>query len=326
MKILILAGGRGLRLWPFTDPPKQFTLYDGEHTLLQKTIFRFLKTFSPENLVILTQEVFLPLVQKQVFHISPKIQMILESKARNTAPALMQALHTFKEDVFFVAPSDHFIAPESLFLEKIQSAEKHLDSASGILFGIYPTSPHTGFGYIQCDPQASISPVTQFIEKPSLPKAKEFLEDGNWLWNSGMLLLHKKAFFQELEERHPEYLLGNCPCVSIDVAFLESFKRLKVVPLSLSWSDIGTWDAVYDFHKKDSQNNVCIGDVELLEVQNSLVFSSEYPLKAIDLENILIVASKTGILVTKRGSSQKVKTAITYDCAFSSTCSDVNSS
>ncbi|NGX26952.1 MAG: hypothetical protein K940chlam6_00879, partial [Chlamydiae bacterium] len=160
--------------------------------------------------------------------------------------------------------------------------------------------PNTGFGYIQCDLEKEISSVEQFVEKPSLAKAKSFLENGDWLWNSGMLFFQKKPFLQEVEK----ILVGECPPISIDHAFLEQFKNLKVIPLALSWSDVGTWDRVYDTYEKDEQNNVCMGNSEAIRTKNSLIMASGRPLKVIDVENLMIIDAEEGLLITKRNTSQ----------------------
>lgn len=305
MKILILAGGKGSRLWPLTDPPKQFFLRDDSFSLFQKTLLRFLPVFPPEDIIVLTQERFLSLAQNQIASLSINISCLTEAEGRNTAPALLSALEKIEGELFFVAPSDQILAPEKLFLEKLVFAKKHCHQCSAVLFGIYPTMPHPGFGYIECNPQEDLSPVSRFVEKPSYEQAREFLNRGNWLWNSGMLLLNKEAFLAELFYHHPEYL-KHCPSLSLDVAFLESFRNLKVVPLALSWSDMGSWDAVYDAYQKDENNNVCMGKTQLLGTKNSLVFSTHRQIKVIDGEDLLIAESEQGVVIIKRGSSQKL--------------------
>ncbi|NGX60368.1 MAG: Alginate biosynthesis protein AlgA [Chlamydiae bacterium] len=302
MKILILAGGCGTRLWPHMNPPKPFFLKDGTHTLLQKTLLRFIKTYPAHDLVILTQKAFAAIAREQADAIAPEIHVLAEPEKRNTAPALLYALQHFEDEFFFVTPSDLLIAPENLFLEKLHFAKKNSETCSAVLFGIYPTSPNTDFGYIKCDPEKEISPVEKFLEKPSLSETKSYLESGNWLWNSGMLLFHRNAFFAELEK----ILKGPCPALSIDHAFLENFKNLCVMPLALSWSDVGTWDAVYEAYEKDESHNVIIGDVSLQNTKNSLILGESRPIKAIDVEDLLIVDSEEGLLVSRRQKPQSI--------------------
>lgn len=301
MKILILAGGRGTRLWPLVDPPKQFALGDGTHSLLQKTLLRFLKGYNPSDLVILTQKDFVPLARDQADAIASGIQILPEIEGRDTAPALLHALEHFDDDSFFVAPSDHIIAPEQKLLDAIELAKSQ--EASAVLFGIYPSSPNTQYGYIEHEE----SIVTNFIEKPDVEEATTLLERGNVLWNSGMLFFQRERFLSEVER----VLNSPCPALSIDRAFLEHFAGLKVIPLALSWSDVGTWDGLYEALPKDELGNASFGNVEMIETKNSLILGSDHPLKVVGVENLAIVATSEGLLVADKtkinNSPSKVK-------------------
>ncbi|MDN3507248.1 MAG: sugar phosphate nucleotidyltransferase [Simkaniaceae bacterium] len=289
MKILILAGGRGTRLWPLVDPPKQFALGDGQHTLLQKTLLRFLKGYEPSDLVILTQKEFVPLAREQADSIADGIQILPEIEGRDTAPALLHALEHFDDDAFFVTPSDHIIAPEQKLLDAVELAKAQ--EASAVLFGIYPSSPNTQYGYIVHEE----SNVTSFIEKPNSERAMALLEKGNVLWNSGMLFFHRKAFLAEVER----VLSGSCPALSIDRAFLEHFAGLKVLPLALSWSDVGTWESIYQAQQKDENGNVCMGNAQVEETKNSLIVASDRPVRALGVEDLVIVDGAEGLLIAK---------------------------
>jgi len=300
MKILILAGGKGSRLWPLINPPKQFSLKSGKHSLLQKTLLRFLKAYEPSDLVILTQKEFAPLAREQADVIAKEIQILPEPEGRNTAPALLHALEHYDDDSFFVAPSDHLISPEQKLLDAIELAESQ--DAPGVLFGIYPNSPNPNFGYIQCQVDEEVSDVEQFIEKPSDEQAVRLLEQGNVLWNSGMLFFQREPFLKEVQKM----LTGPCPAISIDHAFLERIHGLKVIPLALSWSDVGTWDALYEVLPKDEHGNASFGNVEMTETKNSLIVASDRPLKVVGVENLAIIETSEGLLIADKTKTNKI--------------------
>jgi len=299
MKILILAGGNGTRLWPMTSPPKQYALQDGNLSLLQKTILRFLKGYETKDLVILTQKNQMPLARKQADEVASGIHILAEAEPQNTAPALLHALDEIDDDLFLVAPSDHIIAPEDRFLRALETAKLESRDASAILFGIVPTNPNTQYGYIQCSPGRELSNVEAFIEKPPLENAMAYLESKRFLWNSGMLLFHREPFMDELQ-KHPAFSYSG---LSIDHAFLESFENLKVLPLHLSWSDVGSWEGIYNAYGKDENGNVVIGAAELVDTKNSLVISKSRPVKVSGLDGVIAIESSEGVYMAHRTAS-----------------------
>lgn len=332
MKIIVLAGGSGSRLWPLDHPPKQFSHFIGEHTLFQKTLLRFLKAYQPKDFVIVTRDPFLNYARNQASEINKELgeRVILEKEAKNTAPALLFALKWLEErgeldDYFVVTPSDHLIAPESLFLDKIKLAEKAAVDHFHVLFGIFPTHPHTGYGYVLCDPSHDISPVQSFVEKPPLELAQNLLDSGNCLWNMGVFLFQTKTFFNDLQNHQPEMALAfeagdfqSLGSLSIDHALLEHSQKLKIIPLHLSWSDVGSWDSVYDLFRKDDDQNVKMGEVIAINSKNCLIIGETKPIAAIDLEDLIIVDGEEGILIAKRGSSEQVRHC--SERALSNTC------
>ncbi len=302
MKIIVLAGGSGKRLWPLEHPPKQFSYFIGAETLFQKTLRRFLKAYPPEDFVIVTGAPFLHLAQAQAkeVHESLENRIIAENEARNTAPAILYALEWLQQrgeltETFLVTPSDHLVAPESEFLNKLPLGES---AGSHVLFGIFPTHPHTGYGYIVCEPTQDLSPVYRFVEKPPLELAQTLLENGNCLWNMGVFIFQTKPFLEQIQTSEP---------LSIDYALLESSQNLKVIPLHLSWSDVGSWDSVYEVFHKDEDRNVLIGDVSTINSKNCLIRGRVRPIAAIDLEDLIIVDGEEGLLIAKRGSAEKVR-------------------
>lgn len=332
MKIIILAGGSGTRLWPVSRDsyPKQFLPLGDSKTLLQKTLLRFLKAYPPEDLLIITNQKYLHVVKHQAGEINAELQkqILLEPQAKNTAPAIALGVKFLQErgqlsdnDCILVTASDHFISPEELFLEKIKQAASVAKKGFHITFGIWPQKPETGYGYIKFkQSDAFCLDVETFIEKPTLTKAQEYLESGHYLWNSGIFLFHTKTLLNELRFHAPQIAAqmdGNfqemyqdfaeMPSISIDYALMEKSTVNKVVPLNLSWSDIGSWDSVFETLEKDEDQNVKIGDIQSLDSKNCLIMGGKRLIATINLENLLIVDTEDALLVAKRGESQKVK-------------------
>ncbi len=335
MKVIILAGGTGTRLWPVSRDccPKQFLPLGDSKTLLQKTLLRFLKAHPPEDLLIITNQKYLHIVKHQAGEIDLKLQrqILLEPEGKNTAPAIALGVKFLQErgqldedECILVTASDHFISPEDLFLEKVWQAEPVAKKGFHITFGIWPQKPETGYGYIKFKQADQLClDVDSFIEKPPLKKAQEFLESGCYLWNSGIFLFHVKTWLKELHLYAPKIAsqmdgsfqemyqdFSSMPHISIDYALMEKSKLNKVVPLNLCWSDIGSWDSLFDTLEKDEDKNVKIGAVHSLESKNCLIMGNKRLVAAIGLEDLLIVDTEDALLVAKKGESQKVKTLL----------------
>lgn len=336
MKIVILAGGSGTRLWPLSRDafPKQFLKIGDELSLLQKTINRFLKKGDPQDILILTNPECLHLVKSQTKAIHPLLEsrVLVEPTRRNTAPAVLFAIKYLTEvegvslsETVLVTPSDQIIEPENQFIDLLSRADELAQNNFVVTFGIVPDKPETGYGYLEVDvdEEAEIQRVVQFVEKPTLETAEKYLEQGNYLWNSGMFAFSSQTLLDQIEKYSPE-LKGlvsrsyseletqfkDLVSISIDYAVMERSTEIVVVPLSLSWSDLGSWDSVFDALEKDSNQNVKVGNVHDIDTRNSLIYGGKRLISTIGLEDIIVVETDDALFLGKKGESQKVKALV----------------
>jgi len=345
MKTMILAGGKGTRLFPLSrkNYPKQFLKIKDKYSFFQKTIVRNLKIVNPEDILIITNKNYELLIKIDLEELAKegilkkedmeKINIIFEPIGRNTAPAislgvkfLLEKLKAGKNEIIFVSPSDHLISPIDNFLSYIKEAEKIASKGYIVTFGIRPTKVETGYGYIEADLSKKIEKgykVKKFHEKPDIDTAKRYLESGNFYWNSGMFMFSIDTFLEELKKYSPTIfeLINNysfkeflekttfekMPDISIDYAIMEKTKKAAVLPMDITWSDIGSWDSVYEVLDKDEDNNVKIGDVISLDTKDCLIFGDERLIVTIGIKNLIIVDTDDSLLILKRGESQKVK-------------------
>lgn len=293
MKYILLAGGSGERLWPWSckSHPKQFLSLGGEESLLQKTASRFPSADS----VIVVPQAYLHLVHEQLPHFEG--QILIEPERRGTAHAIRLAAQSAPHDCLLVCPCDHYLEPIETLLALLPIAERLAKRGHHILFGIQPTHFETGYGYIeQGEPYAEGAfHVKRFVEKPRV-------EVADALWNSGLFLFHSPTLLQELP--------SDLPDTSIDYALLEHSHRSLVLPLSLSWSDVGSWDSVYNLLDKDSSDNVVRGRVVAKGCKNCLILGHQRPISALGLEDLLIVETADALFIGKKGSSQQVKEVV----------------
>ncbi|RCX00360.1 mannose-1-phosphate guanylyltransferase/mannose-6-phosphate isomerase [Marinomonas foliarum] len=337
MKIIpvILSGGVGSRLWPLSREhfPKQcLPLTDKEYSLLQQTMLRTLSLEVADPIVVCNEDHrFLIAQQLQSIGVE-KSSIVLEPKGRNTAPAIaLAALETLRSQsddaLMLVLPADHVIRDIDAFEATIKQAVELAKQDALVTFGVQPTRPETGYGYIRSGENFS---VVEFVEKPNAETAQAYLDSGEYLWNSGMFLFSAQAYLDELAlyradifqavsqayaqrlddldfVRIDAELFGQCPEESIDFAVMESTKKAKVVPYTGDWSDIGAWDALYDYADKDADNNVLLGDVMSEDSSNCLVRSESRLVAVVGVNDLVVVETADAVLVMDKNNAQDVK-------------------
>lgn len=334
MKIILLAGGGGTRLFPLSRArfPKQFLKVTGEDSLFAQTVQRFLAVTQASDLVVITNRMHEHLVKAELAASgAADAHVVLEPEGRNTAPAIALAaaycrdkLGSAESEVLFVTPCDHVIRPVDVFAAGVLDAVKLAENGSIVTFGVKPNAPETGYGYIQAG--AAINgafAVQSFREKPDRETAEAYLAAGNYYWNSGMFAFTLGRFMQELAAQQPEIAaltaapvesvleqFGRMPDISIDYGIMEQAAEVLVIPLTAYWNDIGSWDAIYDVLGKDAKGNAVKGDCINIDCTNTLILSHRHLVAGIGLEDLLVVETADAILVAKKGESQKVKDVV----------------
>lgn len=331
MKHVILAGGNGTRLWPFSRNayPKQFLHFGDGESLLQKTVKRFYPQTPAKDILIVTSQPYHHITKTQLAKIDPAFenQIIIEPEKRNTAPAICLAVKYFQdvlnadpEDPFLVSSADHIITPEDLFVSTVLKGVPAVKEGKHLIFGIRPNKPETGYGYIKTAGNGPHLNVAQFVEKPDAAKAQLYLLSGNYLWNAGIFLFQIKTFLEDMKEHCPEVdslmhgsfedvnsNFHNMPDISIDYALLEKSTKLLVAPLDISWSDVGSWDSIYDLFEKDENQNVKLGNILDIDTSNCLIMGNKRLISTVGLEDLLIVDTDDALFIGKKGESQTVK-------------------
>lgn len=345
---VIMAGGTGSRLWPMSRElyPKQFLRLYGEQSMLQETVTRLNGLGASEPLVICNEEHrFLVAEQlRQINRLSKNI--ILEPVGRNTAPAItlaaLSAIDEGSDPLLLVLAADHVIENPEAFHQAVQNAIPFAEQGKLVTFGIVPTGPETGYGYIQRGMELgsnaeSIYRVQRFVEKPNLPTALQYLETGEYYWNSGMFLFRAKRFLEEMATFRPDILQAclkaietlepdeqqnfirvdkesflACPDESVDYAVMEKTTDAIVVPLDAGWNDIGSWAALWDVNNKNAAGNAVTGDVFTHNAENCYINTDEKLVAAIGVENLVIVNTKDAVLVIDKSQVQDVKKVVEY--------------
>ena len=330
---VIMAGGSGTRLWPLSRAahPKQFLRLHGEDTMLQTTVNR-LSVLDIQSPITICNEEHRFFVAEQLREIDKLGSIILEPVGRNTAPAIALAALTVKDDpLLLVLAADHVIQDEAAFNAAVVRAIPLAETGKLVTFGIVPSEPDTGYGYIKRGNDFGEGfTVDEFAEKPSLEVAQGYISSGEYYWNSGMFLFRASSYIEELNKFRPDILeqckasvmdvkadldflrinketFESCPAESIDYAVMEKTSQAVVVSMDAGWSDIGSWSSLWDISEKDGDGNSTHGDVILHNTHNSYVKTDERLVAAIGVNDLVIVSTKDALMVAHKDSVQDVK-------------------
>lgn len=333
MTNIILCGGSGTRLWPIsrTLMPKQFVKFFDDKSLFQLTVRRNSKICDNQFIVSNAEQYFLALDQLEELNKNNN-RYLLEPIGRNTAPAIALACFSLDaEEIVLVTPSDHLIKDEKEYSKVLKKAQNLANENNLVTFGIKPTFAETGFGYIETI-SLEKEDVKAFHEKPDFDTATKYLKSGNYYWNSGMFMFKAGVFLEELKKYSPKIYesskksienisnselirikyedMINIPEDSIDYAVMEKSDKVKVVSSDISWSDVGSFDSLYEELPKDEKNNTINENLINIDSSNNLIYTQDRKVAIIDIEDLIIIDTEDALLISKKGSSQKVKKVV----------------
>ncbi len=343
---VILCGGIGTRLWPLSREsfPKQFINLDdnNEKTLIQNTYQRLLPLKNLDKPILICNEEhrFIAAEQLREINVTPKT-ILLEPIGKGTAPAItlsaLKAVENSQNPYLLILSSDHFIKNQSNFVESINAGIKYAKEGRLVTFGVLPKSPETEYGYIEAESPLSENligyKISKFIEKPDYKKAKEFYANKRFTWNSGIFIFKAQEILTEIKKYQPEILelcrkslINNsldldfqrvnkkfflkCPNLSLDVGIMEKTKLGTVLPLNVGWSDIGSWQSLWQSSKKDTNNNHIKGNVFLKDCQENYLKSEERLIVGVGISNLVVIETMDAVLVLNKNRSQEMKEVV----------------
>ncbi|RCL44499.1 MAG: mannose-1-phosphate guanylyltransferase/mannose-6-phosphate isomerase [Candidatus Thioglobus sp.] len=338
---VILSGGSGTRLWPLSRKmyPKQFIPLRQQRSLFQDTIKRVMALADgiQAPIVVCNEEHRFMAAEQLRLEAVLDAEIILEPAGRNTAPAIALAAYCAQQRdpqaIMLVLPADHVMHDQAAFAQAIATAMRCAEQDFMVTFGVTPTRPETGYGYIQAGAamfQEQAYRVAKFVEKPALEVAQEYLESGLYAWNSGMFMFKAASYIEQLQQHQPDiaqftlaayqaqhrdldfiridpHPFKQCQSESIDYAVMEKTSQAMLVPLNCHWSDVGSWHALWESLELDDNNNASSGDVILQDCEGCMVHSSHRLVTAIGLRDIVIAETSDALLITPRSEAQKVK-------------------
>ena len=344
---VVLCGGKGSRLWPLSREsfPKQFlTVLSGEDdSLMQKTIKRILKLDNVEAPLLVCNHEHRFIVRDQLDNIKVKAKSIfLEPYGRNTAPAIaiaaLNSIENNEDPHLLVLAADHFIADNDQFLKVVEESICYSDKGFLVTFGVTPTNPETGFGYIEASENIKNrnikgSKIKRFIEKPDSIRAKELIKDERFFWNSGMFCFKASSIVREIQKYNSELLdncklalrnsyadldfqkldkktFSQCKNISIDHAVMEKTKLGVVIPLNVGWSDIGSWNSIRNLEDKNKDNNVILGNIVTKFSRNCYLRSESRLVVALGVENLIVVETNDAVLIANPLYGQEIKSIL----------------
>lgn len=333
MKSIILAGGSGSRLWPLSreEYPKQLLSFDKEQSLLQKTFNRLCSFSKPADIVTVTNIKHYSNIKLQLNKIDSSNVVIGEPFGKNTAPAIASTLQYFiqqgcEDDVVLIVPSDHLIKDIDGFNKTVEQGKELAEQGYIVTFGIKPTYPETGYGYIKTEKALSVGyKVEKFVEKPNFETAKKYLDSGNYYWNGGIFMGKISTFLNEFKKYASDIYMHlgkldfsnstqinfsvyeKMPSISIDYAIMEKSDKIALVELQSDWNDLGSWQSIFNVKEKDENGNVLTGKVVVDNVKNSFIYSQKEVVAVSSLENIILVETEDAIMACKLDESQNVK-------------------